>query len=447
MKSRHLLIAAAALAAALPVYAATDSATLEARISELESKVQRLEALLNQQTAEVESCARADDVEAALATCARVDDVEEAIASATPLPTMYDETQVKVGGYVKMDAILSNSSDAPIRGVGEDLFIPSTIATSGDASDPRLNFHARETRFWLKSFTPTERGDITTHFEIDFLLGQQGDERVGNSYSPRIRHALLSWDGWTVGQTWTNFFNVSTLPDYLDFIGPVGVTFARQPQIRYTMPKKNGSLAISLENPETTLTPFLGGPRIDADDNNLPDLVVRRNWNGDWGNVSVAAMLRQLKIDDGGLDDSETGAAIGLAGKFMVGDADDVRWQVNYGNVLGRYMGLNAFNGGALVAGGDIKLTTQYGALAAYRHAWNDRLHSSFGMSFANADNDTAISGIAVPESYQSAHFNIHWLPVERMTIGAEYIWGRRTDESGDDGTLNRLQLSAKYLY
>ena len=33
------------------------------------------------------------------------------------------------------------------------------------------------------------------------------------------------------------------------------------------------------------------------------------------------------------------------------------------------------------------------------------------------------------------------------MSVGAEYIWGRRKDESGADGVMNRLQLSAKYLY
>jgi hypothetical protein len=352
-----------------------------------------------------------------------------------------------MGGYVKLDALLSDYSNAPTRGVGEDFFIPGTIATSGEPRDPRLNLHAKETRFWLKSFTPTARGDITTHFEIDFLLGQQGDERVGNSFSPRIRHASLSWGRWTVGQTWSNFLHTSTLPDYLDFIGPVGVTFARQAQIRYTVPTENGSWAFSLENPETTLTPFGGGPRIDADDGTYPDVVVRRNWFGDWGNVSVSALIRELKIDDVGFEDAEIGSAIGVGGKIMVGDQDDVRWHVNYGNALGRYMGLNAFNVGALDATGKIHLTTQYGVLAAYRHVWNDRLHSSFGASFASADNDTQISGLAVPEAYQSAHTDIVWSPVERMTIGAEYIWGRRQDESGDEGTLNRLQFSAKYLY
>ena len=451
MRSRSSLFARAALGVALlvavPVAAEVDPGELEIRISELEDKVRRLEALLEKQADRVESCAQAEEMEAALASCARIDDVEVAIADATQSPTLNAETQIKVGGYVKMDAILSQSSRAPIRGVGEDLFIPSTIATAGEPGDPRLNLHARETRFWLKSFTPTERGDITTHFEIDFLLGQQGDERVGNSFSPRIRHASLNWGRWTVGQTWTNFFNVSTLPDYLDFIGPVGTIFARQPQIRYTVPRADGSWSVSLENPETTLTPHLGGSRIDADDDSLPDLTVRRDWSGDWGNVSVAALVRQLKIDDGVFDDSATGAALGVAGRFKVGERDDFRWQINAGNALGRYHGLNAFNAGVLDADGGIELTPQYGIFAAHRHFWSDRLYSSFGASLARADNDTALSGIAVPESYRSAHANIIWSPVRRMTLGAEYILGRRVDESGDDGILKRLQLSAKYVY
>jgi len=439
---------AALMPMALPVNAATETTTHEARISELEAKVLRLEALLETQYRELdESCARVEDVEEALASCASVEQVEEALVEAADYPTMFNETQIKVGGFVKMDGILSDYSNAPTQGVGEDFFIPATIATSGEPGDPRLNFHAKETRFWLKSYTPTARGDVTTHFEIDFMLGQQGNERVGNSFSPRIRHASIGWDRWTFGQTWTNFFNVSTLPDYLDFIGPVGVIFGRQAQIRYTLPTANGDWAFSLENPETTLTPYGGGDRIDADDSSFPDVVARRNWTGDWGNISVSALLRELKIDQDGIKDTEVGGALGLAGKFTVGDRDDVRLQLNFGNALGRYMGLNSFNVGALDENDEINLTTSYGVLAAYRHEWSDRMRSSFGASFSRADNDTAISGFDVPESYQSAHADIIWTPIERMSVGVEYIWGRRTDESGADGTLNRVQFSAKYVY
>ncbi|MDJ0813303.1 MAG: DcaP family trimeric outer membrane transporter [Woeseiaceae bacterium] len=452
MTPRYTVLCVAAagllLTAPAPADAATDPATYEARISELEAKVQRLEALIEQQTQVFDaSCARVEEVEEAVASCARIDDVEEAIADVADSPTLFEDTDIRVGGYVKMDAILSDYSNAPTRGAGEDFFIPSTINTSGESAGPQLNLHAKETRFWLKSYTPTGRGDISTHFEIDFLAGQQGDERVGNSFSARIRHASINWGRWTVGQTWTNFFNVATLPEYLDFIGPVGTTFARQAQVRYTAPASGGNWSFSLENPETTLTPFGGGPRIDADDGRYPDVVLRRNWTGDWGRFSAAALVRELRIGRGGIEDSTVGGAIGIAGQHRLGEDDDLRWQINAGNALGRYLGLNAFNVGALDADENIDLTPQFGVFAAYRHRWNHRLHSSFGLSYAEADNDTAISGLDVPKSYQSAHANIIWIPIERMSIGAEYIYGRREDESGADGRLNRLQLSAKYVY
>tara|TARA_R110002096_G_scaffold17196_2_gene59442 strand:+ start:25813 stop:26145 length:333 start_codon:yes stop_codon:yes gene_type:complete len=110
-------------------------------------------------------------------------------------------------------------------------------------------------------------------------------------------------------------------------------------------------------------------------------------------------------------------------------------------------MGMNSFNVGALDANGEINLTTMYGGLAAYRHVWNDNMRSTLGVSFSDADNDTALSGLDVPESFRSLHANFIWSPLERMSLGAEYIWGRRIDESGNDGKLNRLQLSAIYQY
>jgi hypothetical protein len=202
-----------------------------------------------------------------------------------------------------------------------------------------------------------------------------------------------------------------------------------------------------VENPQTTLTPYAGGPRIDADDSSFPDFVVRRNWNGIRGSLSVATMIRELKINNTGYDDSEFGAAVSVAGKILFRDGDDLRWQVNYGNALGRYLGLNSFNVGVLDAANKINLTTQYGVFAAYKHNWNERFHSSLGASFSSADNNVSISGSDVPAKYQSMHADIIWSPVDRMSLGAEYIWGRREDESGNDGTLNRLQFSAKYLY
>lgn len=205
---RHHRVGLVALGVLLPIsalQAANDIEVYEKRISDLEAKVERLEALVEQQTLAFDaSCARVDEVEEAVASCAQIDDVEEALAEVVDYPTIYEDTDIQVGGYVKTDVILSDYSNAPTRGAGEDFFIPSTINTSGESVGPQLNLHAKETRFWLKSYTPTGRGDISTHFEIDFLAGQQGDEHVGNSFSARIRHASINWGRWTVGQTWTD---------------------------------------------------------------------------------------------------------------------------------------------------------------------------------------------------------------------------------------------------
>ena len=439
MKFTNLVATMAVLSAGLiatsPAHAAGDKATHEARIQELEKTVLELKALLEQQ-------ACASD-----ATCSRVEQAEDAVAHSQIQPSTYKETTIKVGGFAKLDAIVSDYSRAPIRGIGEDFFIPATINTSGAPSDPNLNVHAKETRFWLKSITPTMRGDISTYFEIDFMASAQGNERTVNAYSPRLRHAYINAGRWTLGQTWTTFGDTTSVPEYLDDLGPVGVANARQAQIRYTLPTDNGSWMFALENPETTLTPFGGGSRIAADDSGFPDVIVRRNWTGSWGAFNVAGLLRELKIDSGGFDDTVLGGGIALSGKYKVGDQDDIRWQINYGEGLGRYMGMNSYNGGTLDANGEINLTTQYGGLAAYRHVRNDSMHSTLGVSFSNADNDTALSGFDVPESFQSVHANLIWSPIERMSLGAEYIWGQRKDESGNDGTLSRIQLSAIYLY
>ena len=430
-----MAVLSANLIATSPAYAAREEATHEARIRELEETVSELKALLEQQ-------ACASD-----ATCSHVERVEDAMVHPETHLSTYGDTAISVGGFAKLDAIVSDYSKAPIRGIGEDFFIPAAINTSGNPSDPSFNLHAKETRFWLRSITPTERGDISTYFEIDFMASQQGDERTVNAYSPRLRHATINMGRWTAGQTWSTFGDTASVPEYLDDLGPVGVANARQAQIRYTLPTESGSWMFALENPETTLTPFGGGPRIDADDSAFPDVILRRNWTGSWGAISVAGLLRELKIDSAGFDDSEFGSAIALAGKFNIGDQDDIRWQINYGDGLGRYMGMNSFNVGTLDANGEINLTTQYGALAAYRHVWNEKLHSSLGASFSNADNDTELSGFDVPESFQSVHANLIWSPIERMSLGAEYIWGRRIDESGNDGKLNRIQISAMYQY
>jgi hypothetical protein len=131
----------------------------------------------------------------------------------------------------------------------------------------------------------------------------------------------------------------------------------------------------------------------------------------------------------------------------MIG-RDDIRFMFNYGDALGRYMGLNAFNDGYIGADGKIETFNQYGGFVAYRHFWNDHWRSNFSVSMAEADNPSSsdvplVGGYA--KTYQSAHVNLQWMPTPALQLGGELIWASKELEDGRDGDLSRFQFSVKY--
>lgn len=356
-------------------------------------------------------------------------------------------TDVAFSGYIKADAMVSDYSDGslPSGSIGRDFYIPSLTPVGGPDEDVQFDAHIKQSRFRFATETPTESGDsIKGVLELDFIVTSGGDERISNSYLPRVRHAYLQYKNWLVGQTWTTFMDVSILPDSLDFIGVTdGVTFGRQTMVRYT----NGGLEVALENPETTVTPFGGGGRIVADDNSVPDLIAAYTIRDDWGHFKVAGLMRQLSYNDGALVDAdETGYGIALSSKINLG-ADDIRMMFNTGAGMGRYSALNSANGAVINQNNDLETIDSYGYSIAYRHAWSERSASSIMFSALNVDNDTSLTGMGVTESSYSTRVNYLYSPVSALTLGAEYAFAKREVESGLEGDMNRIQVSAKYAF
>ncbi|MCB1035666.1 MAG: porin [Acidobacteria bacterium] len=360
------------------------------------------------------------------------------------------ETTFTFGGYVKVDAMLTDYSDGEVaagNGV-RDFHIPGAIPVGGTAEDADVDFHARESRFNLKTETALDSGKkITSYFEMDFLLSPGGDERVSSSYNPRLRHAYFQYGNWTFGQTWMTFMIIA-LPDDLDFVGAAdGSIFGRQAQIRYT----KGPWQFAIENPETTVTPFGGGGRIVADDNSVPDLVGRYNFKGDWGTFSIAGILRELAYDDtssgGSIDDSTNGWGVSVGGTFKTGAKDDIRAMLSTGGGLGRYIGLNFTNGAVINSRGELEAIDSTGGFIAYRHFWNDNWRSTVDYSFLQVDNDVPLTGLGANKTAESYSVNLLYSPTSAITIGAEYMHATRELESGVDGDMDRFQFSAKYAF
>lgn len=358
------------------------------------------------------------------------------------------ELEVQYGGYIKLDMISSDYSDGDLgaASLGRDIYVPGTIPVGGIDESRDTDFHAKESRFFMKTSSMLDGHKLRTHIELDFLTGIDGNERVTNSYKPRIRHMYFTYKRWLFGQTWSTFQNVSALPENLDFVGPAESTvFERQAMIRYSA----GNFQIALENPETTVTPNGGGGRIVTDDGALPDLILRYNIQQDWGSMVIAGLLRRLDYENNAtnIDDDTDALSISWSGKINVGEKDDFRFMISTGSGMGRYMGLNLVNGAVIESDGDLDAIDSTAAFVSYRHFWDNHWRSNITYSIFSADNDTTDTGLGVTESSESFHVNLLYSPVPRITFGGEIMWAEREIESGQEGDLNRLQLSAKYVF
>jgi hypothetical protein len=357
-------------------------------------------------------------------------------------------TEVKFTGYIKADAMFSSYSDGTLaaQNLGRDFYIPSLTPVGGTEESTQFDAHVKQSRFRFTTNTATDDGDsITGVLEFDFLVTPGGNERVSNSYVPRMRHAFVKYKGWTVGQTWTTFQDVKTLPETLDFVGATdGVAFNRQALVKY----QSGSWEFALENSESTITPFGGGGRIVSDDGAIPDAVVRYTHNADWGHISVAGIVRQLSVEIGDtLDDSVSSTGVSINSKIKMGDADDLRLSFTTGSGLGRYVALNAVNGAVLDADGNLETIDSTAFAVSYRHVWNSKMRSSFVYSQLTVDNDSALTGLGATESTNSITANLLYSPTSKITVGGEIKQATREVESGADGDMTRFQFSLKYAF
>lgn len=411
------------------VVAQSSNEELQLRIEELQAQVNRLAAEAEQQ--------------------------RRVVAENPEPPQPQPGTQIEIGGFMKLDSQFSDYSDgsAATAGVGEDFLVPSTIPVGGEGGDAKFNAHAKSSRLFIKSRTAVAGGEVRTHLEIDAMAGGQGDERISNSYAQRLRHAYVDWQmddhrSLLAGQTWSTFFNVGALPEGMDFVGPVGTIFERQPQLRYSHTLGNGSLQLAAENPATTL---YNGTENPYDDSGTPDLVLRYNNSAGNFSYSVASLSRELSYDDGTDNESVRGHAISVSGKYQFG-RDDIRFMLSAGNALGRYMGLNGYRAGIIETDGGIDLINQSGGFVALRHFWSDTWRSNLVLSASRADNPETVSDTTA-SGYRSMHLNLLYSPIPKLTLGGEYILASKEVENNggtladSEGELQRLQFSVKYVF
>lgn len=392
-----------------------------------------------------------------LHSCCRLAALVAALAATWPRPAAADSPQITFtwGGYVKLDGIYSSNTRGRPSDVADYLLAPGLISVPTPDNDQAFNFTARESRVWLEASAATDHGPVDAHIEIDFLGfdASLGGELTTTSSSLRLRHAYATWNGWLAGQTWTTWMDLDALPETNDFGSPAGRIFARQAQVRYTLPLSalGGQVQLAVENPEVSLTDPAGAQVVPTDDL-MPDIVARAAFSGDWGHLAVAAIARMLRSEGAlagaeDVTDTQLGAGGRISGKVMLGARHNLRFDATAGRGIGRYVALNGIRDGELDAQGTIEPIDVIAALVSGQVWLNDTVRLNLAGSMSQALNNADALADLVTERLISVHGNVMWNPIDRVRLGLEYIHARRELESGAEGVLHRVQASARYSF
>ena len=353
-------------------------------------------------------------------------------------------TSFNFGGYVKADYLFSQynngevGSTSPLR----DIHLPSQIPVGPKEENLDGDFHVKESRFNFEVITDKFGHPIHGFLELDFLLSGQGDEKVSNSYSPRIRHFYFDYEKMLFGQTWSNFMIV-VVPEDLDFVAAAeGIVFIRQPQFRF----KKGTFSFSLENPETTLNHDGGSATFITETGFVPDLTMKKQFNLKNGVWYLTGIGRQLHNKDSLGTSTNWGLGLSTGGKINVGaKGDDIRMVYTVGTGLGRYLGLGFVSSGVLTAD-RIERINNYNGYVAYNHYWSQVWCSSLNASGYYVENPNSGGGGLNKIAY-SLSLNLKFKPAKELMLGAEYMRGYRELVDGTNGSFDRIQISAKYLF
>jgi hypothetical protein len=377
---------------------------------------------------------------------------------ATPLPKDHN---LELYGFVQTDAIqdfdrVHPDWDATLR--------PSRIPTiDGEfGSDGQSVFSVRQSRLGAKATGKLSGKPYEAKFEFD-LYGTGVD---AGQTTMRVRHAYVSWGPFLAGQTNTLFMDGDVFPNVVDYWGPAGMVFVRNPQLRWTLWNKSGwKAAVALEH--ITNDVDTGNLRLIDEsiassirnDEKVPDLTAQVRYQGGWGHVQLAGVLRRVGYDTPGTEDNDpsghkTGWGVDLTGSFKASLAT-VRLGAVYGRGIASYM-----NDGGMDLGPNVDVITSddgrlvlvpsaeavklFGMMAYVDLNWSKRWTSSIGYSFDQVDNTSFQTATAFHRG-QYASVNLLWHAPSNFFTGAELLWGKKTDNAGETGKDLRLQYSAHW--
>ncbi|HEX5091157.1 MAG TPA: DcaP family trimeric outer membrane transporter [Burkholderiales bacterium] len=361
------------------------------------------------------------------------------------------KARLEVSGKIQLDYIYDFKRVDP---TWKSTLRPSTIPVNcpGDAGcgkDGESIFSVRQSAITFKGFVPTELGEVKTELSLDlFNVG-------GANTAFRLLQAWAELGRWGAGQYYSLFMNLDTFPNTIDYWGPSGMSFVRNPQVRYTIPFGEGAkLAFSAEAPNAAIDTGKASP-IAANlgvqgRTQFPDFIAKYAMDRKWGHAELAGMLRSVGYESANTPDNEpsgakTGWGFNLNGWVNLGAKDRITATLIVGEGIASYMN----DGGvdlAPSASFQAELVQSVGWVVYYDKYWDDRWSSSFGASQHRQSNtDGQLDNSFKTGTYGNA--NLLYKPARNVTVGVEALYGKLELKDGSSNDDVRVQTSAIFRF
>src|SRR3954452_7902858 len=306
----------------------SDQQDLRQRIDQLEKELQTLKAQMPTTT-----------------TPAPEQPSESTVQTAAP-PEKKDEKKdfgtMQIYGAAQLDMGYDAGANNP---QWFDVVRPTKLPAFKDEFGKDGNFYSgvRQSRFGVKTSTPTRFGNLKTIFEFE-LFGVGVD---AGQTTFRLRHAWGEVGQFGAGQTWSPFMDPDVFPNSIEYWGPTGMVFFRNVQLRY-MP---------INDDETQLWFAVERPGASADGGNYsdrielqnvkgrfpyPDVSGRYRYSQPWGHIQAAGIVRYMRWDDllpdqFDLSGHDWGWGINVSTNIKVGTSVG-RFSAVYGEGIENYM-------------------------------------------------------------------------------------------------------------
>lgn len=311
-----------------------------------------------------------------------------------------------------------------------DLFTDLGSQPLDDSTVPkgRTRYTLEASRLGLEANTALAGGPLAAKLEIDFY-GYTPDKRN----KPRLRLAYVEYGGFLVGKNWSNFMDLESSPETVDFNGPIGAPFTRRAMLRYSIgdAEKSFKWTAAIESPKDQ---FSGG----SNSEKTPIFVVRVDKTLPNGAFNVRVMTHEKRTPT----DTKRGYGFGVGGRYKLSDKDTLMAQ--YTRVDGDIDMLYGSNGYAIdPASGALSFDKNQGVVLGYARVFSDQLRGNLALGFNRGRTAQALDNRTLNQLFA----NLIYTPVKNLDLGFELICGQRKNFTDMTGTMKRMDVMARYSF